>query len=138
MGQDTRCKIGVTYHCKCIPKNYELIEKLIKMEDMFVFIYADDKGSDEMLDITDAMLTSAIFKDLVHDLKMIGNEVVFKIDVYVAHVRNMSRRKNNTHLFDEYSTPIVLISKIQQIVDEFKSFGVNAADIAIGHTFTDD
>jgi hypothetical protein len=149
MGQDTRCKIGVTYHCKYIPKNRTIIEKLLKMEDISAFIQKDE-DSDEVLEITDAIIQpSDMFNaDILaeeangwyghENIKIIGNDVIFKVNVYEAHVRNMSRRHHCLPFYDECFTAVEMIKTLQKIVNELKSFGIKEKDLSIGHTITDD
>ena len=151
MGQDTRCNVGVTYHCQYIPENRELIEKIMKMEDISAFIAAEeDCGCDEMLEITDAiglddnMFDPETINEAAHgwygykDIEIVGKEVFFKVDVYKAHVYNMSRRHHGCPFYDECFTAVGMITTLQKIVNELKSFGIDENDLAIGHTFTDD
>lgn len=149
MGQDTRCNIGVTYRCQYIPENRELIEKIMQMEDISAFI-AKEEDSDEVLEITDTiglddnMFNPEAINEAAHDwygykdIQIVGKEVFFKVNVYKAHVYNMSRRHHGRPLYDECMTAIGMIITLQKIVDELKSFGINEKDLSIGHTFTDD
>lgn len=149
MGQDTRCNIGVTYHCQYIPENRELIEKIMRMDDISAFI-AKEEDSDEMFEITDAILMNdkmfnpEAIKEAAHgwygyeDIEIVGKEVVFKVDIYKAHVYNMSRRHHGRPLYDECLTTMSMIATLQHVVDELKSFGIDENDLAIGHTFTND
>jgi len=149
MGQDTRCNVGVTYHCKYIPKNRELIAKLMSMEDISAFI-STEEDSDEVLEITDAisndenMFNPEVLAQTAHDwygykdIEIVDKEVFFKVDVYKAHVRNMSRRHHGHPFYDECFTAVGMITTLQKIVDELKSFGIKEDDLSIGHTFTDD
>lgn len=149
MGQDTRCKLGVTYHCQYIPKNRELIKKLMSMEDISAFI-STEEDSDEVLEITDVIsLDETMFdpKELskaahdwygYKDIEIVGKEVIFKVNVYEAHVRNMSRRHHGHPFYDVCFTAVGMITTLQKIVDELKSFGIKEKHLAIGHTFTDD
>ena len=152
MGQDTRCNIGVTYHCLYIPKNRERIEKIMQMKEISAFVAAEgDCCSDEILEITDAipqnnskMFNPEAIAEAAHgwygykDIAIVGKEVVFKVDVYKAHVRNMSRRHHSLPFYDECFTALGMITTLQKIVDELESFGIDENDLAIGHTFTDD
>jgi hypothetical protein len=149
MGQDTRCDIGITYRCEYILENRELIEKIMRMDNISAFIGAGD-DTDEVLEITDAitldddMFDPEVLAENAHDwyghddIEIIGNEVVFKVNVYEAHVRNMSRRRTGNPMYDECHNAIGMITTLQRIVAELKSFGIDENDIAIGHTFTDD
>lgn len=152
MGQDTRCIVGVTYHCQYIPENREIIEKLIQMKDVSAFIKADE-DTDEMLEITDTINSSKSCGEMFNseylaktandwygheDITIIGEEVIFKVTVYEAHVRNMSRRGTYNSMFNECSTAVGMITTLQKIVNELKTFGIDENDLAIGHTFTDD
>lgn len=149
MGQDTRCNVGVTYRCLYIPENRELIEKIMQMEDISAFI-AKEEDSDEMFEITDAiglddnMFDPETINEAAHgwygykDIEIVGKEVFFKVDVYKAHVYNMSRRHHGRPLYDECLTTKNMISTLQDVVNELKSFGIDENDLAIGHTFTND
>jgi hypothetical protein len=150
MGQDTRCNIGVTYRCEYSPKNRKLIEKLLKMEEISVFITADNNDSDEVLEITDAlvadedMFNNEVIAKAAHDwygyknLVVIDKEVIFKRDVYQAHARNISRRGNGNALYDECYTASGMIATLQKVLAEFKAVGIKEKHLSIGHTMTDD
>jgi hypothetical protein len=152
MGQDTHCNVGVTYHCQYIPENRNIIEKLMQMENISAYIKAEE-DSDEVLEITDAIIDSQSKGDIFspeyladaadgwyghEDIAIIGEEVFFKVDVYTAHVRNLSRRRTARPIYDECYTAIGMINTLQQIVTELNSFGIHVSDLSIGHTFTDD
>ncbi len=149
MGQDTRCNVGVTYRCQYIPKNRELIAKLMGMEDISAFI-STEEDSDEVLEITDVisndedMFNAEVLAKTAHDwygykdIEIVGKEVFFKVDVYKAHVYNMSRRHHGRPLYDVCFTAVGMITTLQKIVDELKSFGIKEKHLSIGHTFTDD
>lgn len=149
MGQDTRCDVGVTYRCQYIPENREIIEKLMSMEDISVFI-CKEEDSDEVLEITDTisadddMFNPEVLAKAAHDwygykdIEIVGKEVFFKVDIYKAHVYNMSRRHHGRPFYDECFTAVGMITTLQKIVDQLKSFGIDENDLTIGHTFTDD
>jgi len=148
MGQDTRCNLGVTYRCKYIPKNRELIQKLMSMDEISVFI-STEEDSDEVFEITNAIVTNddmfnpKVLAETAHDwygykdIEIVGKEAFFKVDVYKAHVRNMSRRHHGHPFYDECFTAVGMITTLQKIVDELKSFGIKEKHLSIGHTFTD-
>lgn len=149
MGQDTCCNIGITYRCKYIPANRELIVKMMSMEDISVFINTKEH-SDEVFEITDTIsVDESMFEPKVlakrsydwygyKDIEIVRKEVIFKVDVYKAHVRNMSRRHNGYPLYDECFTAVGMITTLQKIVEQLKSFGIKEKHLFIGHTFTDD
>jgi hypothetical protein len=152
MGQDTNCVLGVTYHCQYIPENIDIIEKLIQMKDVSAFIKADE-DTDEVLEITDAIIDSKSRGEMFNseflekaandwygheDITIIGEEVIFKVTVYTAHVRNLSRRGTGNPIYNECCTPVGMITTLQTIVNELKTFGIDENDLTIGHTFTDD
>ena len=150
MGQDTRCNIGVTYRCEYSPKNRELIVKLLKMDEICVFVSADNNDSDEVLEIGDALSADEDMfnKEKIaesannwygyENLDIIDKEVIFKRDVYKAHARNISRRGNGNALYDECYTALGLITTLQQIIAEFKEIDIKEKELSIGHTMTDD
>lgn len=149
MGQDTRCNIGVTYRCKYSPKNSELIKKLLKLNEICVFVSADKNNSDEVIEITDALATdedmfnSEVISKAAHDwygyknLVVIDKEVIFKRDVYQAHARNISRRGNGNPLYDELYTASGIIATLKKVLDEFKAIGIKESHLSVGHTMTD-
>lgn len=149
MGQDTRCNVGVTYRCQYIPENRELIAKLMSMEDISAFI-CKEEDSDEVLEITDTissdddMFNPEVLAKAAHDwyghkdIEIVGKEVIFKVDVYKAHVYNMSRRHHGHPLYDECLTAMDMISTLKHVVKKLKSFGIKKKHMSIGHTFTND
>jgi hypothetical protein len=149
MGQDTRCNVGVTYHCQYIPENRELIVKLMSMEDVSAFI-STEEHSDEVLEITDTiandenMFNPEVLAKAAHDwygykdIEILGKEVIFKVNVYKAHVRNISRRHHGRPLYDACFKAVGMITTLQKIVEQLKSFGIKEKPLYIGHTFTDD
>lgn len=148
MGQDTRCHIGVTYHCTYIPENRELIEKLIKMNDMYVYLTNPD--SDEVFEINSSISSADDKFDTEQlaqhaedwyghkNINIIGGQVIFKRNVYEAHVRNISRRKSGLPIYDTCYTASGMIQTLQQVIEEFKVLGIEETDLYVGHIFTDD
>lgn len=121
----------------------------MSMEDISVFI-CKEEDSDEVLEITDTisadddMFNPEVLAKAAHDwygykdIEIVGKEVFFKVDIYKAHVYNMSRRHHGRPFYDECFTAVGMITTLQKIVDQLKSFGIDENDLTIGHTFTDD
>jgi hypothetical protein len=122
------------------------------MEEISVFVSADNNDSDEVLEITDVISPEneedMFDKEKIAEaakgwygyknLDIIDEELIFKRDVYKAHARNISRRGNGNALYDECYTASGMIATLQKILAEFKAIGIKEKHLTISHTMTDD
>jgi len=159
MGQDTECDIGVAYRCNFNAKNYDLIRKLVRIDQIHVYMdYGDCE--DEKRDIRDAIYTTTkpdkienydeLLKELKHNIeyhhfgsgyncnnKLDEIELIFHYVVISGYARNISRRRNPTIYYHISDSPRETIKELEKALSSFIDLGIKEKDLVCGSLMSD-